>query len=114
MAKASVIRPRKKRSERRDKRDGGEFEIGLAVLGGGKLLHRPRRSSDRRPADARFVRNDQAGVDGFSVLQDVDQEIGLRFRIFGIEHGWADGCGEFLLRRQRVVIFKKSESLLGG
>src|ERR1700676_388016 len=114
MAETGVIGAGEEWRERRDERDGGEFEIALAVLGGRQFLHDASGSAYGGPAHAVFIGYHQAGVDGLCVFQDLDEEIGLRFWVGGVEHSGADGGCEFLLNGERVVVFEKGESLFGG
>src|ERR1700688_4466714 len=106
MAETGVIRPGEKWRQRRDEGDGGEFKIGLAVLGGREFLHDTSGSAYGRPAHAVFVGDDEAAVDGLCVFQHFDEEIGLRFWVGGVEHGGADGGCEFLLCGERVVVLE--------
>jgi len=85
VAEAGVVGAGEKRGERGGQARWRKFEVALAVLGGGKLLHGASGGAYRRPAHAVFIGDDDTGVDGFRVLEDLDQEIGLRFGIVRIE-----------------------------
>jgi len=75
VAEAGVIGTWKKWRERRNECDGSEFKITLAMLGGGKLLHGARGSAYGWPAHAVLIGDDKAGVDGFCILKDFNEEI---------------------------------------
>src|SRR5208337_2541441 len=115
VAGASVIGRGKERRVGGNAGDGGEAEIAFATRRGVReFLDDAGSGFDGGPIDVVVLGHEDGAVDGFGVLQNFREEIGLRVAVLACQVGRANGKNDVVLLGKAVEILEELQCLIAG